>query len=38
VRTAERSLVLVYDVQTFRALAASDLHGVLVPERDAVAA
>ena len=38
VRTSERSLVLVYDVQTFRALAASDLHDVLVPERTPAAA
>lgn len=38
VRTSERSLVLVYDVQTFRALAATDLHDVLVPERTATAA
>lgn len=35
VRTTEDSLVLVYDVQTFRALAASDLHPVLVPQRTA---
>jgi CRP-like cAMP-binding protein len=35
VRTTTPALVLVYDVQTFRALAASDLHDVLVPERDA---
>ena len=35
VRTAEASLVLVYDVQTFRGLASTDLHGVLVPERTA---
>jgi CRP-like cAMP-binding protein len=38
VRTSERSLVLVYDVQTFRALAATDLRELLVPERPAVAA
>lgn len=38
VHTTERSLVLVYDVQTFRALAASDLRSVLRPERTAVAA
>lgn len=38
VRTTERSLVLVFDVQTFRGLAASDLRGVLVPERTPVAA
>ena len=25
--------MLVYDVQTFRALAATDLRGVLLPER-----
>ncbi len=35
VRTAGRCLVLVYDVQTFRSLAATDLHDVLVPERAA---
>jgi CRP-like cAMP-binding protein len=35
VRTATRSLVLVYDVQTFRSLAATDLRPVLVPERRA---
>jgi CRP-like cAMP-binding protein len=35
VRTATRSLVLVYDVQTFRSLAATDLRSVLVPERSA---
>ncbi len=38
VTTATRTLVLVYDVQTFRSLAASDLHSVLVPERHATAA
>lgn len=38
VRTSERSLVLVYDVQTFRALAATDLRPVLLPERTATAA
>ena len=38
VTTATRTLVLVYDVQTFRSLAASDLHAVLVPERRAAAA
>ena len=38
VRTTERSLVLVYDVQTFRALASTDLHDLLVPERPPVAA
>jgi CRP-like cAMP-binding protein len=37
VRTTARSLVLVYDVQTFRSLASSeDLKAVLAPERDAV--
>ena len=35
VRTTTPALVLVYDVQTFRSLAASDLHDVLVPQRDA---
>jgi CRP-like cAMP-binding protein len=35
VRTAGRCLVLVYDVQTFRSLAATDLRPVLVPERAA---
>lgn len=35
VRTAGRALVLVYDVQTFRSLAATDLHPLLVPERTA---
>ena len=35
VRTASRSLVLVYDVQTFRSLAATDLRPVLVPDRAA---
>jgi CRP-like cAMP-binding protein len=35
VRTAGRCLVLVYDVQTFRSLAASDLHDLLVPQRAA---
>jgi CRP-like cAMP-binding protein len=34
VRTTTPALVLVYDVQTFRALAAGDLHDVLVPQRD----
>lgn len=38
VRTTERSLVLVYDVQTFRSLAATDLHEVLVPHREPAAA
>lgn len=38
VRTTERSLVLVFDVQTFRALAATDLRSVLVPERPQIAA
>ena len=38
VRTATPALVLVYDVQTFRSLAATDLHSVLVPERHATAA
>jgi CRP-like cAMP-binding protein len=38
VRTSARSLVLVYDVQTFRSLAASDLRPLLVPERTAAAA
>lgn len=36
--TAEDSLVLVYDVQTFRGLAATDLHDVLAPERVAAPA
>jgi CRP-like cAMP-binding protein len=35
VRTTTPALVLVYDVKTFRSLAAGDLHEVLVPERDA---
>jgi CRP-like cAMP-binding protein len=35
VRTLGRCLVLVYDVQTFRSLAATDLRPVLVPERAA---
>jgi CRP-like cAMP-binding protein len=34
VRTTTPALVLVYDVKTFRSLAAGDLHEVLVPERD----
>jgi CRP-like cAMP-binding protein len=34
VRTTTPSLVLVYDVQTFRSLAASDLRPILVPARD----
>jgi CRP-like cAMP-binding protein len=38
VRTATRVLVLVYDVQTFRSLAATDLRSVLVPARVAPAA
>jgi CRP-like cAMP-binding protein len=38
VRTATACLVLVYDVQTFRSLAATDLRSVLVPERHATAA
>lgn len=35
VRTVGRCLVLVYDVQTFRSLAAGDLHPVLAPDRAA---
>jgi CRP/FNR family cyclic AMP-dependent transcriptional regulator len=35
VRTSGRTLVLVYDVQTFRSLAATDLQPLLVPERTA---
>ena len=35
VRTVGRCLVLVYDVQTFRSLAATDLRPVLVPDRAA---
>ena len=35
VRTASHCLVLVYDVQTFRSLAATDLRPVLVPDRAA---
>jgi porphobilinogen deaminase len=38
VRTTERSLVLVYDVATFRGLAATDLRPLLVPERTPAAA
>ncbi len=35
VRTTARSLVLVYDVATFRSLAATDLRPLLVPDRTA---
>jgi CRP-like cAMP-binding protein len=35
VTTATRTLVLVYDVPTFRGLAASDLRPIVVPERTA---
>ena len=35
VRTTTPALVLVYDVKTFRSLAAGDLREVLAPERDA---
>ena len=38
VTTTARTLVLVYDVPTFRALAASDLRPIVVPERTAAAA
>ena len=38
VRTTTPALVLVYDVKTFRSLAAGDLHEVLVPERHAAPA
>ncbi len=38
VRTTERSLVLVYDVATFRGLAATDLRPLLVPDRTPLAA
>jgi len=39
VRTTTASLVLVYDVQTFRSLAAAeDLRPILVPEREPAAA
>jgi CRP-like cAMP-binding protein len=35
VTTTARTLVLVYDVPTFRGLAASDLRPIVVPERPA---
>lgn len=38
VRTTERVLVLVYDVSTFRGLAATDLRPLLVPDRTPLAA
>ena len=39
VRTTDPALVLVYDVQTFRSLAATDsLHEILVPTREPAAA
>lgn len=38
VRTTQRTLVLVYDVATFRGLAATDLRPLLLPERTPIAA